>query len=207
MRNHSIRAVLFDADGVVQRAAPGWRDALAALSPDPASADAFCAAVFAAERPCLTGAGDFRSALAEALETFGCGSDVEEALRVWTLIDPVDDVLAVARRLRARGLITGLATNQQSYRAAYMSERLGYRSAFDHLFYSCELGHAKPSAGFFRSALANLALPPSQVLFLDDHPDNVAAARQVGLCAEQFHADQGATALWSLLAARGVPPD
>lgn len=207
MRMNGIQAVLFDADGVVQRSAPAWRDALAALCPDPASAEAFCNAVLAAERPCLAGVGDFRCALAEVLETFGCASDVEEALRVWTLIDPVDDVLAAVRRLRARGLITALATNQQSYRAAYMSERLGYRSAFDHLFYSCDLGEAKPSAGFFRSVLTRLALPPSAVLFLDDHPDNVAAARQVGICAEQFHADQGAGALWSLLAARGVPPD
>lgn len=204
MQEELVRAVLFDADGVVQRTGAGWQHALAALCPDNERVEAFRVAVFAAERPCLSGTADFREALTGVLEAFGSTVSVDEALRVWTQIEPVAEVLGVVRGLRMQGLVAALATNQQAYRAAFMSDRLGYRDAFDHLFYSCELGHAKPSSGFFEAVLERLALRPPQVLFLDDHPDNVAAARQIGLKAEVFDADQGPAALSRLLAARGV---
>ena len=61
----TIRAVLLDADGVVQLPGAAWSGSLAALCGDPSRADEFRAEVFAAEKPCLTGAADFESALQE----------------------------------------------------------------------------------------------------------------------------------------------
>ena len=59
----TIRAVLLDADGVVQLPGAVWSGSLAALCGDPSRADEFRAEVFAAEKPCLTGAADFEAAL------------------------------------------------------------------------------------------------------------------------------------------------
>ena len=61
-----------------------------------------------------------------------------------------------------------------------MSETLGYRDLFDRQFYSCYLGHAKPSRAYFEQVLAALQLPPDRVLFLDDQEDNVAGAGELG---------------------------
>jgi FMN phosphatase YigB (HAD superfamily) len=59
-------------------------------------------------------------------------------------------------------------------------ERLTYR------FVSFELGHMKPSAEIFRDVERLAGLPPASILFFDDNPDNVAAARACGWQAERI---------------------
>lgn len=70
-----------------------------------------------------------------------------------------------------------------------MSETLGYRDVFDQEFYSCELGYMKPETGYFEAIVTETALPPSDMLFIDDREVNVTAARQVGLKASVFQTD------------------
>jgi putative hydrolase of the HAD superfamily len=206
-RPDELEVVLLDADGVVQKTGPGWRSSVAALCADPDRAEAFLADVFAAEKPCLTGDGDFRCALDGVLRRWNSEVRLEEALRVWTLIDPDEAVLGVVRRLRARGVRVALATNQQAHRAAFMSEELGYADCFDRLFYSCELGHAKPALGYFRAVLDGLDVTPGRALFVDDHAANVEAARAAGLAAAIFHVDDGIATLERLLREHGLRVD
>jgi hypothetical protein len=59
----TIRAVLLDADGVVQLPGSAWNASLDLLCGDPSRADEFRTDVFAAEKPCLTGAADLEAAL------------------------------------------------------------------------------------------------------------------------------------------------
>lgn len=200
----SIGVVLFDADGVIQRTAPAWHGLLSGLCPDPERVESFLADVFAAERPCLTGADDFRDALERVLRRWRCTAGVDEVLHVWTLIEPDEGALHLVRRLRSGGIRAALATNQQHHRAAHMIERLDYAASFDELFFSCELGYAKPSAGYFHTVLDRLGADPTEVLFIDDHADNVTAAQGVGIRAAQFHLDQGAAALERLLVSHGL---
>jgi FMN phosphatase YigB (HAD superfamily) len=46
---------------------------------------------------------------------------------------------------------------------------------------SCYLGAVKPNRTFYERALAKHDLRPEQVLFVDDRPENVAAAREMGI--------------------------
>ena len=200
----SISTVLLDADGVVQTTSPGWLDELGRLCGDPASSEAFLEEVFAAEGPALTGSGHFRTALAEVLARWNSPVGVEEALRVWQMIEPQAGVLEEAGRLRRAGVRVSLATNQQAERAAFMSRTLGYEEMFDDLFYSFEIGHAKPSGAYFSAVLERLDRPGSEVLFVDDNAKNVAAARAVGLHARVYDLQTGRTGLTALLAEFGV---
>jgi putative hydrolase of the HAD superfamily len=199
-----IAAVLFDADGVIQRSTRGWRSELIRLCNDPDRGDEFLTELFAAERPCFTGAVDFRPGLADVLARWGNIGTVDEALAIWTRIEPDPEMLDVVARLRARDVRVGLASNQQKLRAQYMSETLDYASRFDHLLYSCVLGHAKPNPQYFEQALMHLQLPGSAVLFFDDREANVAAARAVGLHAEVVSVDHGGAGMRGLLARYGL---
>lgn len=199
-----IAAVLFDADGVVQRPPPRWRDALGAMCGREDEAEAFLTSVFAAERPCLDGSRDFRSALAGVLTEWQSSVGVDEALKLWTHIETDQEILSVVRSVRATDVIVALATNQQPYRAAFMTEDLGYGEHFDHLLYSCELGCAKPGAEYFQAALERVSVAAADTLFLDDHQINVEAARACGLNAERFDVAEGATRLTALLRGYGV---
>ena len=89
-----IRAVLFDADGVVQRTAPRWRDKIAGLCPKREHAERFLSDVFSAEKPCLLGEADFCEALHSVLERWQVNADIEIALRLWTMLEPMDSKCA-----------------------------------------------------------------------------------------------------------------
>ncbi len=197
-----IDVLLLDADGVIQRPADGWLDSITALTDQ--NGDALLADIFAAERPCLTGSADFRSALQGVLDSWAIAAPVDEALAAWTRIEPIEEVLRHTKRLQAAGIKVALASNQQTHRARFMREALGYEQRFDHLYFSCDLGVAKPDAEYFEVVVQRLSCPAARILFLDDHADNVAAAAAVGLQAQLFRADDHACEISDILASYGL---
>ena len=56
----------------------------------------------------------------------------------------------------------------------------------DPLLLSGRIGLAKPDPRLFEHALAALALPAGEVLFVDDRDENVAAAESVGMAGHVF---------------------
>ena len=207
----AIEAVLFDADGVLQSTPPGRRDALAALLPPGADdADGFIDEVFEVERPALAGACGLVSDMQALLRRRGSAADASDVLLLLNSIHAHSEVLDVVARLRESGVGCYLASNQQRHRAAYMSETLGYRVLFDGEFYSCDLGHVKPSRAYFERVLDAIEVPPERVLFLDDHEVNVAGARELGIRASVFQLHRGADnrrALTDLLLNYGLRVD
>ena len=188
-----IQAILFDADGVVQRQRAEFRSILSDVLGFPQDDfDVFLRDIFKAEHPALTGQRDFVEDLADVLLKWNCRGTIQDALRAWEQIHVHDDIINMIHTLRASGTYCGLATNQQPYRARYMSETLGYREVFDRQFYSCELGYMKPDTRYFQAILEEIAIPPGDVLFIDDHEPNVMAARQVGLNARVFQPEADA---------------
>ncbi|MGZ4456120.1 MAG: HAD family hydrolase [Nocardioides sp.] len=198
-----IRHVLLDADGVLQRHATGWVTALRTHLGD--RAEAFLADVAADEQPCLRGHGDFLAVLATHLERYAVSTPADEVYAdVWLRVAVEPTTATLVAGLRDHGLGVHLATNQQPRRAAYLREVLGYDKLVDQSFYSCDVGAAKPEEAFFAVALDALGASAPEVLLVDDHAGNVAGAREVGLAAEQWHADEGLDTLRDRLAAHGV---
>jgi putative hydrolase of the HAD superfamily len=66
---------------------------------------------------------------------------------------------------------------------------------FDKLYYSFEMGMRKPEARIFESVLAEQNYNPRETLFIDDSPQHIHGARQVGLNAYHLRADKGETIL------------
>ena len=200
----AIGAILFDADGVIQRTRGNWREQFAAMLGSDGDLEAFAKELFAAEMPCLSGAADFPTELAVVLDRWGSPTTVEQALSVWTNIEVHDDVMQRIAAIRRAGTPCHLASNQQAHRARYMSDQLGYRTMFDQEFYSYRVGFAKPDRAYFEHILGELRLPAEQVLFFDDIEPNVVSARGVGIRAVHFAANAGAAALTAHLAEHGI---
>lgn len=199
----SSRVVLFDADGVVQRPTLDWWSRLTALVPS--DGDAFVAELMAAEQPALVGKVDFTDALADVLQRWNSTATLDEALEPWTWFAAEPAVVELIQTLRAAGIGCHLATNQHAYRRAVMQDERGYGAWFDHTFYSCDLGLAKPDPAYFRAILGTLDVPASDVLFIDDNEANVAGARSVGLQAELYDLSAGVPALVELLRRHDLP--
>ena len=199
-----IEAVLFDADGVIQRRPPAWKGALGEVlgfSGDPSD---FIKDVYTAEIPALEGHTDFAEALSKVLSRWNCPASIDDALREWTALEVDPNITATVRALRQNGVACYLASNQELVRARYMSKVLGYRDLFEREFYSCELGVMKPNGAYFRTILREIKIPAAHVLFLDDHQVNIDSAREVGIHAALFHLEMGTEKLHHILEEFGI---
>lgn len=57
---------------------------------------------------------------------------------------------------------------------------------FDQIVISAEVGITKPDPEIYHIALKRLAVKPQEAVFVDDFPENIEGAREVGLQAIQF---------------------
>ena len=90
--------------------------------------------------------------------------------------------LATARTLKMSGRYTMAALNNESRELnEYRIRTFGLRDAFHVFLSSCYTRLRKPDPAAFRFALDLAQRPPEEALFLDDRPENVAAAACLGL--------------------------
>lgn len=188
-----MRAVLWDADGVLQHThASSWDLAVQVVAQIP---DA------------LIGAPIDEDRIRAAAHRLGLGDRVDDIAAVWSKFDLRIPSLKVVSLVRAAGTACYLATNQDAYRAACMRQTTPYGEILDGAYFSCDIGVAKPSVAFFEHIVTDLGLAPGQLLFLDDQPKNVAGARSAGLKAERWTHDDGVTRLRDILNAHGIRLD
>lgn len=198
----SIRHVLFDADGVVQELPGGWEVAFAPFLAEPG---ALFERLSMDEQACIRGEGPFLPVLADHLRALGVTTPAQVVYdAVWSNIEVSSPVVSLVEQLRAGGLGVHLATNQNPERAAYMRAETGHDDLFDRSFYSCELGTAKPDPEFFRHILEEIEAEAGEVCFIDDSERNVAAARELGIAAEQWQMSDGIVRLRELLLGCGI---
>lgn len=202
----NIRSVLFDADGVVQKPSEHWLSCLENLIEDKSRVEDFVADIFSAEKPCVTGSEDFPTNLGRVLDKWNCAANIDEVLAIWTMIDTSVEMLGLISEVRESGRRVALATNQQHFRAEFMKHQLRYAHSFDDLFFSCEIGLAKPDPAFFSHLCEVMRLPAAEVLFFDDHADNVKGARSIGMNAEVYDLQQGLPTMYRLLERYSIVP-
>lgn len=205
----AIKNILFDADGVLQYPTVGWHAALQSLLAleDEMQAEALVNDILDAETEVLESTTGFEERLEAKLVKWNRAAMVSETLKALHAIEVHADVMQTVQALRRAGYRCHIASNQQALRAKHMSETLNYRSLFEHEFYSCFLGAAKPKSEFFEKAIEKLGCHASSVLFLDDRVENVEAAKRAGLNAMVFFGIDGALSLQRQLAGFGVFAD
>jgi len=84
-----------------------------------------------------------------------------------------------------REITVGLLSNNYPVISDHLRASEGF-DRFDAVFFSNEEGVKKPDARAFEIALERMGLPAEEVLFVDDHPDNIAAAARLGLMTHHF---------------------
>lgn len=95
--------------------------------------------------------------------------------------------LEVLRKLRQEGYRLFLLSNTNPYMMSWVKspdfdgEGHSIDDYMDGCYLSYELGVMKPDKQFFRHVLTSVQLEPSETLFLDDGPKNVAVAAEMGI--------------------------
>jgi epoxide hydrolase-like predicted phosphatase len=90
------------------------------------------------------------------------------------------ELVAYARALRERGYPVALLSND-SLELRPRLETLGIHTLFDPLVISAQIGVMKPDARAYQAVLDRIGCEPSQAIFIDDMPANIAGAEAVGL--------------------------
>lgn len=100
------------------------------------------------------------------------------------------DLVNLLRELRPM-YDTVLLSNAWDDLRKMIEEVYHFDDAFDHMFISAEIGLVKPDLVIFEWVVSQLGIEPSQAVFVDDFPHNIAGAREAGWQAIHFQsADQ-----------------
>lgn len=95
---------------------------------------------------------------------------------------PEPAALATARRLRAGGRFQMVALNNESRELnEHRIATFGLTEIFDLFLSSCYTGLRKPEPEAYRYALTITQRTPAEGWLLDDRPENLGSARQLGL--------------------------
>lgn len=111
-------------------------------------------------------------------------------------------IFDLVEELRERQIPVALLSNIDSRRAQIIRD-FGLYRPFDPCLLSCEIGIEKPDPKAYEVLLSKLNLAAKEVVFIDDLPENIAAAKKVGLDAILFESEEK---LREELRQRGVFP-
>jgi putative hydrolase of the HAD superfamily len=181
-----IKAILFDADGVLING-PMFSEYLARdydITQD--DTKTFFTGVF---KDCVTGKADLKEVLPPYLKEWGWKKSVDEFIEYWHTVEHTinQDLVKYIQDLRKKGIKCYLATNQTKYRFEYILKEMEFNTFFDKCYVSAQLGYRKPDMDFYRKVMKDLeGIERKEVLFWDDTPQNIAAAKEFGMHAELY---------------------
>jgi 2-haloacid dehalogenase len=131
----------------------------------------------------------------------------EAEIRLWhdrwiELASPViDHSLRLLRALRARGVPVHALSNFGIGSFAHAETVYPFLTEFDRRYISGHMGVTKPDPRIYAMVEEDCGVPPDRLLFVDDRPDNIAAALARGWQAHLFEHPRG----WAdRLAAEGL---
>ena len=139
---------------------------------------------------CQRGKADLKKEVTPYLKGWGWKGTVEDFLYYWFHTQTIPDqaVLDILKDIRATGIKCCLVTDQEKYRANYISNELHYKDFFDECFYSCDLGFSKSQKDFFEIIIKRLSLKPEEIIYWDD--EDIEIAKEVGINASVFTSPQ-----------------
>ncbi|MGH9455217.1 MAG: HAD family hydrolase [Candidatus Acidiferrales bacterium] len=180
-----IRAVVFDYGNVLsQPQTTADAERLAALCGTEFSrfSELYWRSRLAYDRADLT-AGDYWAAILEAAGRTLSREQLRELIAIDGHSWARPNVAAIrwVEQLRKAGLRLAVLSNMPLEIRQYVISHCAWLSCFHHLTFSCDVGRVKPEAEIYQECLRSLDLPPEEILFLDDRPENVDAAMGLGI--------------------------
>lgn len=119
---------------------------------------------------------------------YGLNWSIADYIQIWEemfSVNPVGRSLFLGALERELPVYT-LSNIAQHHMDAIEQVEPGFFQGATGLFLSYQMGVRKPHPDIYKQALAQLGVDGEQCLFIDDMPENVAAARAAGIQAYQF---------------------
>lgn len=209
MSSKSVRLVCFDLGGVLVRICHGWADASARAGVDlaktpPAAWERHHALMLRYETGEIDEAG-----YVAALPDCAIGAPTEHVLRIFDawLLGMYPGAAELLADLKRRPVQTACLsnTNQRHWRTFMSESQYDPLASLNHRFLSYEIGVMKPNERAFRRVEEMTGHRGGEILFFDDKPENVEAARRAGWTADLIdRVDDAASQVRERLMSHGV---
>ena len=195
--------VVFDIGNVLLRWDP--RNLYCKLFDDPIAMEQFLsqalAMSFIVETDVVASFADAIAARVRAFPEFTAELNAFDTRWLETLAGPIEENVALLRRLKARGQPVHALSNFAHEKFALAATIHPFLCDFDVAVISGREGVAKPDRRIFEIMIERVGSPANELLFVDDSLANLEAARALGI--ETLHYAPGVD-LASAFAARGV---
>lgn len=180
--------VVFDIGNVLVRWNP--RNLFKKAIKDEARLERFLATALAMDFVSLTDiAVDFSKAVKEralAFPEFTRELHLFDERWVETIGGPIEENVALMRRLKAAGRPVYALSNFATVKFAIARNMFDFLGEFDHAVISGHVGVVKPDPRIFEILFERSGRRPEELLFIDDQLKNVEAARALGMPAIHF---------------------
>ena len=183
-----IRAVCFDVGGVLAHVALSWDAAMAAAGLPSGPSYAIPLETLPAFNLYQAGQLDIEAYLDEAADFLEINSATALKVHNSILLGPTDGTFAIVDELNARGLTTGCLSNTNTLHWGVLTDPKRYPNvaALQVKAASQAIGFNKPAEESFRAFEAMAGAAPGEILFFEDGPANVEAAKRFGWNAVQI---------------------
>ncbi len=101
------------------------------------------------------------------------------------------ETVEIARGLKERGMRLILLSNIFVHNSAHYKNKYQFTKLFEKLYFSSDIGFAKPDSRAFELVLRENNLRPEECLFIDDTKRNIEAARRMGIESHLFRGTAG----------------
>ena len=96
------------------------------------------------------------------------------------------NLIKTIQNIRKKGIKSFIASNQNYYRKKYLVEKMHIESNFEKAYFSCDFGFIKSDKKYWKYVVTDIGKYFSEIskynlLFVDDHLDNVESAIDYGI--------------------------
>jgi 2-haloacid dehalogenase len=179
----TLMFVVFDIGNVLVRWNP--RNLFRKTIKDEARMERFLATALAMDFVSLTDiAADFSKAVAErarAFPEFARELHLFDERWVETIGGPIEENVALMRRLKAAGRPVYALSNFATVKFALARRMFDFLGEFDHAVISGHVGVVKPDPRIFQILFERSGRRPEELVFVDDQLKNIEAARSLGM--------------------------
>ncbi len=123
----------------------------------------------------------------------------EIAAWIFQQSQPLPGALEHLAKLASGPWLLAALNNESAELNQYRIRQFGLQKLIRVFFSSCYMGLRKPDVRIYQQALRMLQQPPEAVLAVDDRPENLAAARSLGMATVRIDPPGNFTPLWQYL--------
>jgi putative hydrolase of the HAD superfamily len=129
-----------------------------------------------------------RDAIERAAKRIGLPeTDVEKFLQqVPPALVPISDMINLLYRLKANGHTLFCLSNMHVASIEYLEKAYTFWEVFEGVVVSCRLQLCKPEPAIYSYLLETYGLNANDTVFIDDTPENITAAAELGLHTLRF---------------------